>query len=248
MKPLARLLLRIRLLGRGLTRLPVIRLVRFAMLRRVSPLSSVFGYDRGGLRLGRYYIDKFLANNRADIRGRVLEIADNYYTTVFGGDRVLTSDVLHAEAGNPAATIVSDLTTGEGIADDTYDCIILTQTLQSIFDVQAVVGTLYRILKRGGVVLATGNGISQVSRYDMERWGDYWRFTTLSARRLFESHFPAKGVAVEAYGNVLAAFAVLQGLTVEELTQQEIEYRDPDYQVMICIRAQKEAELPGRRI
>jgi hypothetical protein len=34
-------------------------------------------------------------------------------------------------------------------------------------------------LKPGGVLLATVSGISQISRYDMYRWGDYWRFTTL---------------------------------------------------------------------
>jgi hypothetical protein len=78
-----------------------------------------------------------------------------------------------------------------------------------------------------------------MSRYDMDRWGDYWRFTTLSAQRLFDDNFPGGSVEVRSWGNVLTAFAVLHGLTIEELTQPEIERHDPDYQVLVTIRAQK---------
>jgi hypothetical protein len=67
--------------------------IRFGMLRTVFPTSRVFGIDRG-LPINRYYIEKFLARHAADIRGRVLEVADNAYTRKFGGDRVVTSDVL----------------------------------------------------------------------------------------------------------------------------------------------------------
>ncbi len=43
-----------------------------------------FGYDRG-LPIDRYYIERFLANNASDIRGHVMEIADNIYMRRFGG-------------------------------------------------------------------------------------------------------------------------------------------------------------------
>lgn len=235
--------LRVRLGLRRLTSLPLLRTLRFLPLRSTRPVSAVFGYDRGGQRVGRYFIEKFLAENAADIHGRVLEIADNDYTRKFGGTRVAVSDVLHAVPGNPEATIVSDLTKGEGIADNTFDCIIFIQTLQFIYDIDAVVSVLHRILKPGGVVLVSASGISQMSRYDMDRWGDFWRFTTLSAQRLFEEHFRNGTVKVKSWGNVLTAFAVLQGLTIEELTTAELACTDPDYQVMITIRATK-AELP----
>jgi hypothetical protein len=73
----------------------------------------------------------------------------------------------------------------------------------------------------------------------MDRWGDYWRFTTQSADRLFRERFPGGTVDVSAWGNVMTAIAVLHGLTLEELTTAEAEYHDPDYQVLISIRAQK---------
>jgi hypothetical protein len=168
----------------------------------------------------------------------VLEVANNSYTTRFGGDKVTTSDVLHVQEGNPQATIVANLTSDD-IPGDLFDCVILTQTLPFIYDTRAAVRTLHRILKSRGVLLATLPGISQISRYDMERWGDYWRFTSLSARRLFEESFPGVDVAVETHGNVLVASAFLYGLAVAELHKKELDHHDPDYEFLITVRAFK---------
>ncbi|NIO11755.1 MAG: methyltransferase domain-containing protein, partial [Deltaproteobacteria bacterium] len=140
---------------------------------------------------------------------------------------------------NAQATIVADLTHAEQIPADSYDCIILTQTLQFIYDTRKVVETLYRILKPNGVLLATCSGINRISRYDMDRWGEYWRFTTLSASRLFEEIFPPSHVSVESHGNVLAAVAFLHGLATSELRQEELDYNDPDYDILITVRAVK---------
>ena len=152
---------------------------------------------------------------------------------------VVRSDVLHIWDNNPKATIVADLTHADHIPSDSFNCIIFTQALLFIYDVRTALKTLYRILKPGGVLLATFPGISQISRYDMERWGDYWRFTTLSAKRLFEEVFLPENVEVQAYGNVLTATAFLHGLAAEELKQEELDYHDPDYEVLITVRSVK---------
>ncbi len=224
---------------KGIHYIPPVGWVRFGSLRRVTPLSREFGYDRG-LPIDRYYIEHFLAKNAPDIRGYVLEIADNTYTRRFGGDRVTRSDVLYAVEGNPNATIVGDLTCADHIPSDRFNCVILTQTLQFIYDLPTALRTVKRILKPGGVVLATVPGISPISRYDMERWGCFWAFTSLSVRRLFEEIFPATDVSVEAHGNVLAASAFLYGMASQELQQKELDYWDPDYEVIITVRAVKE--------
>jgi SAM-dependent methyltransferase len=226
---------------RNLSFSPPIGWVRFGGLRRVTPISAVFGLDRGQS-IDRYYIEHFLADQAADIRGGVLEIADNSYTTRFGGQRVTRSDVLHVQAGNPKATIVASLVSSEPIPSDAFDCVILTQTLPFIYDLRAAIRTVYRILKPGGVVLATFPGISQISRYDMDRWGDYWRFTSLSAQRLFEESFPAANVTIQTHGNVLVSSAYLYGIAAEELRQEELEYRDPNYELQITVRAFKSVE------
>ena len=226
---------------RNLSFWPPVGWVRFGNLRRVTPISPMFGLDRGQS-IDRYYIEHFLMRNAADIRADVLEVAENHYTRRFGGDRVTRSDVLHVREGNPNATIVADLSSGTDIASNMFDCIVLTQTLQLIYDGRAAIQTLHRILKPGGVLLATLPGISQISRYDMERWGDYWRFTTLSTRKLFEETFQTANIRVEAHGNVLAVSAFLQGLAAEELRREELDHFDPDYEMLITVRAVKSEE------
>jgi SAM-dependent methyltransferase len=212
--------------------------VAFGDLRRVDPISVDWGFDRGTV-IDRYYIDRFLSRHAADVRGRVLEIGTNDMTRKYGGTRVSQSDVLHVANSGPPVTIVGDLSDGAGIPSDAFDCIILTQTLQVVYDVHAVVRTVHRILKPGGVALVTVPAITKISRYDMDRWGQYWSFTTKSARRLFEEAFPVEGVCVEAAGNVLAATAFLQGIAAEELTREELDYRDPDFETLVGIRAMR---------
>ena len=209
----------------------------FGNLRRVTPMSRDFGFDRGQP-IDRYYIEQFLDRTRMTYNGRVLEIGDDTYTSTFGGNRVSVSDVMHVDDSNPAATIVGDLAHADHIPSDTFDCIILTQTLHLIYDVPAAIRTLHRILKPGGVLLATFPGVSQIAR---DRWGEtwYWGFTTLSARRLFEESFPAGTIHVESRGNVLTALGFLHGLAAEELRQEELDYNDPTYQVLVMLRAEK---------
>lgn len=221
-----------------LTRWPPVSLVRFGSLRRLKPISPTWGSERGHP-VDRYYITQFLTTHAGDIQGHVLEIGTDRYTRMFGGDQVTKIDVLHVAENHPDVTLIGDLTKVDHFPADTFDCIILTQTLQFIYDVPAAVRTVYHILKPGGVALVTVSGISKISRYDMDRWGHYWSFTTQSARRLFETFFPADHVQVEAHGNVLAAIAFLHGLASEELRRKELDYHDPDYQLLITIRAVK---------
>lgn len=219
-------------------RRPPVGWTRFGSFRRLEPIDSQYGF-KWGQPIDRYYIENFLTQYKHDIHGRVLEIAENRYTRQFGAERVLQSDILHVVPGNPKASIVADLTVGDNIPSNIFDCIILTQTLQFIYDVRAALRTLYRILKPGGVVLATFSGIGQISRSDMDRWGEYWRFTTLSARKLFTEVFPEDRVTAQAYGNVFAAVACLHGLISEELRREELDQFDHNYEVLVATRAQK---------
>ena len=146
---------------------------------------------------------------------------------------------VHAAAGNPAATVVADLGTGTGFDSERFDCIICTQTLQFVYEVRNAISTLHRALAPGGVLLATIPGISQISRYDMDRWGEYWRFTSLSTRKLFCEMFDEEHVTVEVWGNVLAAVAFLHGLAGEELREKDLFHQDPDYEMIIAVRARK---------
>jgi SAM-dependent methyltransferase len=221
-----------------LTRFPPVGTINFGSLRRIKPISQVWGLDRGQP-VDRFYIEQFLANYSADICGYVLEIGDDKYTHKFGKKLVLKSDILHVSKDDPKATIVADLSQADHVPSNTFDCIICTQTLHLIYEVQAALKTLYRILKPEGVLLATVPGISQISRYDMDRWGDYWRFTSASMKRIAADVFPLDQIQIETYGNVLSSAAFLYGLAAGELSEQELAHNDPDYEMIIGIRAGK---------
>jgi len=224
------------LLTHGSRHAPPAGWAHMGSLRRTSPISQFFGFDRGQP-VDRYYIERFLNAHRADIRGRVLEVGDGAYTQRFGGDRVVQSDVLHARPGNPEATLVGDLCSGENIPEGAFDCIILTQVLPFVWDVPAAIRTAARALRTGGTLLVTAPGISQISRHDADRWGDFWRFTSQSIRRLFEAEFPVEDLGLTVFGNALSATAFLQGIAAQELQPRELDESHPDYEVIICVRA-----------
>lgn len=206
-------------------------------LSDVKPVNSGWGFERGQP-IDRYYIENFLANQCDDIYGRVLAIGDDYYTQKFGHrDRITKSDVLHVE-DNPNATIVADLTDAEQIPSNTFDSFLLVQTLQLIYEVRLALKTTYRIMKPGGVVLATFPGITPLKD---EEWNGcwYWNFTVLSAQRLFEEVFPKDNIQVDTYGNALAATAFLQGLSVQDLPPGKLDFSDPGFPVTITVRAVK---------
>jgi SAM-dependent methyltransferase len=208
--------------------------VRFGDLRRLTPMSSAFGFDRGQP-VDRHYIEAFLGRNAADIRGRVLEVGDATYTRRFGGQQVSRSDVLHLSDVNPHATIVADLADGDAIPSAAFDCVILTQTLHLVYDVRAAAATLRRILAPHGTCLITVPGISQI---DPGTWRDswYWAFTPVSLRRVLAESF-GTSVNVHSFGNVLTASAFLYGLSASELTPEELAVGDASYPVIVAARA-----------
>lgn len=201
-----------------------------------KPISNDFGLSRG-TPIDRYYIESFLKENESDIKGTALEIAENTYIRRFGCG-VTSFEVLHVDKSNRKATIIGDLTQPETLPEKMVDCFICTQTLNFVFDVRRAIEGCFRLLKDGGVFLGTVSGISQISRYDMDRWGDYWRFTDLSLKKLFAEYFRESNITIQTFGNVFAANAFLQGIAFEDVEDKSLlDVNDPDYQVTLGIRA-----------
>ncbi len=168
-----------------------------------------------------------------------MEMGDDSYIRKFGGNRVEKIDVMSV-AEDPKVTIVADLTCADHIPSNTFDCIIFTQSLQMIYDMDAALKHLYRILKEGGVLLLTSHGISKIGRrLGRDKWGEYWHITTQSAERLFAENFPNTEIQVYSFGNVLTAMCALHGIASEELSAKELNYIDPDFEVIVAVRAVK---------
>lgn len=223
------------LIDKIIAKLKVSRL-RWHDLKSVKPVSTTFGLDRG-TPVDRYYIEKFLISNQMHIKGKALEIAESRYSRKFGKN-VTSFEVLHIKE-SAAATILGDLTKIETLPAASIDCFICTQVYNFIFDFQKAIEGTYHLLKPGGIVLATVSGISQLSRYDSDRWGHFWSFYPDGIGNAFKNVFGENSVEVNSYGNSLTAISFIKGVAAEELDEESLDYHDPDYPVTITIVAKK---------
>jgi SAM-dependent methyltransferase len=213
------------------------RVTRPAMphiFRRASPLSAQWGFDRGKP-VDRYYIEGFLEGYRQDIAGRTLEVADSLYTNQYGSG-VTEADVLDIDSSNKEATLIADLSAPDQVPSSAFDCFILTQTLHLIYDTKSAIRNAYRLLRPGGVLLAT---VPSVSRIAPGVPDDCWRFTVSSCSRLFAESFGAENTIVKSYGNILTCVAFLQGIACEELSKKQLAKNDAAFPLVIGVRAMK---------
>ena len=199
------------------------------------PTSVKWGTERG-TPISRYYVDRFVESRRQWIRGDVLEIKDRRYTTQFGSE-VAKSDVLDIDGSNPMATVVADLAAAEAVPSEAFDCFLLTETLQYIFDLDRAISHAWRILKPGGVLLVTAPALSPL---DSElREVDCWRFTERSLAELLGSRFGRESVEIVGYGNFRGNVAWLTGLALEDLPAGTLDEFDPSYTQLVAGWARK---------
>jgi peptidoglycan/xylan/chitin deacetylase (PgdA/CDA1 family)/SAM-dependent methyltransferase len=205
-----------------------------------DPIARDWGYGRGGP-VDRRYIRGFIARHSSDIHGRVLEVQEDDLTRTFGGSRVTCAEVLDVDGSNPRAHLIADLRSAPQLADNTYDCIVLTQTAHVIDDPDRVLGECHRLLKPGGVLLATFPSVSRVC-LEYGPNGDFWRVTPAGARVLAERAFGSQ-VDIDTFGNVKTTIAFLHGLGEKELSGADYDVTDPYNPMLIGVRARK---LPAR--
>lgn len=205
------------------------------LLKRRGPVSRNWGFDRG-TPVDRYFIERFLASQSEVIRGPVLEVKGDEYTRRYGSS-VTSCDVLDVDADNPRATVVADLTNAPGIPDSSYDCIVLTQVLHLIAEIDDAVAECHRILRPGGTLLATVPTLSRMSRELFDT--DHWRMTPVGAQKVFSSVFGRDRVVVTGHGNAVLCAAFLMGIAVEEMSAALLESSDPFFPLVVTVRGTK---------
>lgn len=210
-------------------------LPRWGNLRRIEPFSRQFGFDRG-TPVDRHYLHRFLEAERPRITGDVLEIQGTGHTLRFGHALRDT----HTVDINPAfaATYTCDLALADGvIPSDRYDAFLLPNTLCVLRDIDGCLRQALRVVRPGGVVLATTATFVPLN----PDTPDYWRLTadgwTELATRVWSGH----AVTIASHGNCLASVAAMLGLAAEELTEAELDVHDPHYPVLVTLKVVKSA-------
>jgi SAM-dependent methyltransferase len=208
-------------------------LPQWGNLRRTEPFSDQFGFDRG-TPIDRFYLERFLDQERAAIRGQVLEIQVSGYAKTFGRDlsRIDTLDI----SPQFSPTYHCDLAdAGSVVPSDAYDCFLLPNTLQHLARIEEALVQALRIVKPGGVILASAAGLLRLTEADE----DFWRLSAAGWRQMAARAWPGCAIDVRAHGNCLAAVAGLYGLAVEELTRDELEFEDERFPVLTTIKCVK---------
>lgn len=205
-------------------------------------VSKNMGCDRG-VTVSRYYIEKFLKDNKEYISGDVIEIGNNTYTLEYGkynvtNSYIFTADDATTEVGK-AKIIHGDLQDGTGCESNMVDCFILPQTLPFIYDIRNAAKNTIDMLKPGGVALITVSGISMISKYDDSRWGHYWGFTETSLRKLFAEIEEIEQIDIISYGNPKVAVACLYGLSLKDISKKDLKITDELVPVIIGARVMK---------
>jgi SAM-dependent methyltransferase len=207
------------------------RAVRWGNLRARAPFSTDFALDRG-LPIDRHYIGKFVAAHAQDITGSVMEMSRSTYTDAYGSE-VGSRTIVDIDTTNEQATHVCDLCVPGSLPVEAFDCIVFTQTLQYLPDLDTAIANLWQALRPGGVLLMTVPALAR----DDPIGGDYWRFTPSGLRRALEERLPdGATIDVVGSGNAVAAAAQMLATSVEDLGVHHLAEDDPGYPVIVGAR------------
>jgi hypothetical protein len=205
---------------------------RWGNFRRLHPFSSAFGSERG-TPVDRHYLHRFLQAHARDITGTVLEIQAPAYTQRFG-HAVSRHDTVDIEPSF-SPTFLCDLAAADVIPGDTYDCFLLPATLQGLRNLDACLRHALRVVRPGGVILASSASLVPL----MADVPDYWRMSAAGWLEVADRCWPGCEIDVRAHGNCLAATASMMGLAAEELTEAELDAHDERYPVVVTLACRK---------
>jgi SAM-dependent methyltransferase len=206
---------------------------RWGNLRRTTPFSTHYGFERG-TPIDRYYLHAFLEACRPLITGAALEVQGTSYTQRYGINVRTAESFDIAPAARP--TYVCDLADCDDVLPAAaFDCLLLPNTLQHLQDLDRCLAQAWRIVRPGGAIVASAAGLTPLTG-DV---ADYWRLTPDGWRERLGRAWRGGDLRVDGYGNCLAAIAAQMGLACEELTRAELDARDPRYPVLTTIVCKK---------
>lgn len=217
---------------------PLVRLIR-PYSANDKFIGNDFGFSRG-MPIDRWYIHQYFLDNAKLITGACLEFGELTYVNKYGSDvtkKVMFnySNISRVSSGE----IRGDITIPSQLPELEFDCIVCVNVLNFIYDIKSALLGLGRMLKRNGVIVITVAGpVAHISRYDMVRWGDFWRFTDRTIAQLV-SEAGLKVEDIKTYGNPLSCVTQINGYCVEDIGVDSLLPNHSDYQLVIGLVVRK---------
>jgi hypothetical protein len=209
---------------------PPLGQIDFGDLRRVEPLEWEPARSDDQL-VERYYVEQFFRREAPNVKGHVLHIGHEHYTPATESHLKMITALPFTDD----AELLKYLAITE---DNKYDTLILERVLHLVYDIDTVMHHAHRVLTAGGVLLATVPGTCYAARRAIEPLS-YWRLTRVSLQKIVEEKFPSRRTKIEMWGNVIVAMAHLHRVEIQQLTQQELDYRDEHYPLILTLTAEK---------
>lgn len=183
-----------------------------------------FGGTRG-LAISRALMNDFVAYCVKYIEDRplrILEIGDNQYSARYfqKSENYILDFKANSEISIDRVNrkIVGDLTLASNI-EGYFDIIISTCVLAFTKNPFKVVENYYKLLKPKGSLIGAEPFLSQVSEYDYNLYGEYFRFTNLGLQELLTQSFRSGGkVSTTPLGNRETTLMQLHGIVLEDFT------------------------------
>lgn len=210
---------------------------RWGNLRHLEPFSASFGFDRG-TPIDRYYMAQFFTAHADAFRGAAGEVADSTFVDQVGRHRISDLSIIDNDPTNQRATMIADISAEGSLPSSRFDCLVIAQTLQYIANPEQAVEVCFGAVRPGGALLLAVPALTAHDRRELPE-GDYWRFWPAGFLHLLRRAAPGAIHTVAGYGNLVTATAFLQGLSAEELSDEELAYQDSRYPIVICARVDK---------
>jgi SAM-dependent methyltransferase len=202
--------------------------IDFGDFKRAEPFCPQFGNLRGTA-IDRYYLNKFVAEIRSEVKGATLEIGGSKSNREF---YKFTNTTSYLTMDLEAADIVGDAHNPNAVDEASLDSIVLFNVLEHCERPWIVVDNLYRWLKPHGQVFCLVPNAQRLHRTPM----DYWRIFPDALNSIF-ARFPQRKLYI--YGNPLTTLAAYYGIASDELSKEDLDYYHENYPVANCIHAQK---------
>lgn len=197
-----------------------------------------------GKSIKRFYTEDYISKNRYDIRGVVGEMEDRRYTKMFGSENLIEkSYIIEYHANFPEEEkfgLGIDLSTGEGVVCEKFDCLICTHTLSYVLNLENAIDNLLKMIKPGGNLLITVSGmLHSPSAQELEDYKLLYGILPAVIRKILARYCDEIEYSLETYGNLKCAVATLYGVSSDAFTREELLIVDEDYPLLVGVKIRK---------